>query len=133
MLQSSSLTLGLGRRSSKLPRVILSDVSVAPDVEMVLLGVAHRLLVTLDQLLQFATSLPLDEEQAVLNEVLAHVLLLNVDGDEAVGADLVLHVQLHLLVQDVLAQNLHSLGCKLFILSRDGRFRELVNHILDFT
>merc|ERR1719234_311354 len=116
LLQGCSLTLWLGRRSSKLSRVILSDVSVAPDVEMVLLGVAHRLLVTLDQLLQLATSLPLDEEQAVLNEVLAHVLLLNVDGDEAVRADLVLHVQLHLLVQDVLAQNLHSLGGKLFIL-----------------
>merc|ERR1712181_200112 len=112
----SSLTLGLWRRSSKLPGVILSDVSVAPDVEMVLLGVAHRLLVTLDQFLQLATSLPLDKEQAVLNEVLAHVLLLNVDGDEAVSADLVLHVQLHLLVQDILAENLHSLGGKLFIL-----------------
>merc|ERR1719234_267226 len=87
----SSLTLRLGRRSSKLPGVILSDVSVAPDVEMVLLGIAHRLLVTLDQLLQLATSLPLDKEQAVLNQVLAHVLLLNVDGDEAVRADLVLH------------------------------------------
>merc|ERR1712181_111903 len=116
LLQNSSLTLGLGCRSSKLPRVILSDVSVAPDVEMVLLGVAHRLLVTLDQFLQLATSLPLDKEQAVLNEVLAHVLLLNVDGDEAVSADLVLHVQLHLLVQDILAENLHSLGGKLFIL-----------------
>merc|ERR1719234_525024 len=114
LLQSSSLTLGC--RSSKLPRVILSDVPVAPDVEMVLLGIAHCLLVTLDQLLQLATSLPLDKEQAVLNEVLAHVLLLNVDRDEAVGADLVFHVQLHLLVQDVLAQNLHSLRCKLFIL-----------------
>merc|ERR1712181_90270 len=75
LLQGCSLTLGLGCRSSKLPGVILSDVSVAPNVEMVLLGVAHRLLVTLDQLLQLATSLPLDKEQAVLNEVLAHVLL----------------------------------------------------------
>merc|ERR1719234_1002079 len=40
LLQGCSLTLGLGCRSSKLPGVILSDVSVAPDVEMVLLGVA---------------------------------------------------------------------------------------------
>merc|ERR1712192_101900 len=54
LLQGCSLTLGLGRRSSKLPGVILGDVSIAPDVEMVLLGVAHRLLVTLDQLLQLS-------------------------------------------------------------------------------
>ena len=55
----SSLTLGLGRRSTKLPGVILGDVSVAPDVEMVLLGVAHRLFVTFHQLLQLPTPLPL--------------------------------------------------------------------------
>merc|ERR1719370_1607092 len=116
LFQGCSLTLGLGCRSPKLPGVILSDVSVAPDVEMVLLGVAHRLLVTFDQLLQLAASLPLDKEQAVLDEVLAHVLLVNVDRDEGVGAGLVLHVQLDSLVQDIVAENLYSLGCKLFIL-----------------
>ena len=122
MLQGSSLTLGLRRRSTELPGIILGDVSISPDVEMVLLGVAHRLLVTLNQLLQLAASLPLNKEQAVLNEVLAHVLLVNVDRDEGVSADLVLHVQLDSLVQDVVAENLHSLGCKLFILRRVDRF-----------
>ena len=90
---------------------------------MVLLGVAHRLLVTLHKLLQLAAPLSLDKEQTVLDEVLAHILLVNVDGDEGVGADLVLHVQLDSLVQDVVAENLNSLGCKLFILRRDDRFR----------
>ena len=114
---SSSLTLGLGSWSTKLPGVILGDVSVAPDVEMVLLGVAHRLLVTFDQLLQLSTPLPLDQEQAVLNEVLADILLPDVDGDETVGAHLVLHVQLNSLVEDIIAENLHSLGCQFLILN----------------
>ena len=122
MLQGSSLTLGLRRRSTELPGIILGDVSISPDVEMVLLGVAHRLFVTFHKLLQLPTPLPLHKKQAILDEVLADILFPDVDGDEAVGAHLVLHVQLDSLVQDVVAENLHSLGCKLFILRRVDRF-----------
>ena len=116
MLQGSSLTLGLRRRSTELPGIILGDVSISPDVEMVLLGVAHRLFVTFHKLLQLPSPLSLHKEQAILDEVLADVLFPNVDGDEAVGAHLVLHVQLDSLVEDIIAENLHSLGCKFFIL-----------------
>ena len=117
MLHSSSLTLGLGRRSAKLPGVVLSDVSITPDVEMVLLGVAHRLFVTFHQLFQLSTPLPLHKEQTVLDEVLADILVPDVYGDEGVCADLVLNVQLDSLVEDILSENLHSLRRKLFILN----------------
>ena len=117
MLHSSSLTLGLGRRSTKLPGIILSDVSIAPDVEMVLLRVAHRLFVTFHQLLQLSASLPLHKEQTILDEVLADILVPDVDGDEGVRADLIFDVQFDSLVENVLAENLHSLGSKFFILN----------------
>jgi len=61
LFQISSLSLGLGCGSSELPRVILSDVSIAPDVEVVFLSVAHRLLVTFHELLKLASSLALHQ------------------------------------------------------------------------
>ena len=117
MLQGSSLTLGLRRRSTELPGIILGDVSISPDVEMVLLGVAHRLFITFHELLQLPTPLSLYKEQAILDKVLANILLPDVNGDKAVSAHLVLHIQLNSLVEDILTENLHSLGCKFFILN----------------
>ena len=95
----------------------MSDVSIAPDVEMVLLRIGHRLLVTFNQLLQLSTPLPLHQKQAVLNKVLTDILVPDVDGDEGVRADLIFDVQLDSLVENVLAENLHSLGSKFFILN----------------
>ena len=118
MLQGSSLTLGLRRRSTELPGIILGDVSISPDVEMVLLGVAHRLFVTFHKLLQLPTPLPLHKKQAILDEVLADILFPDVDGDEAVGAHLVLHVQLDSLVEDVLLEHLHALRRQLLVLQQ---------------
>merc|ERR1719150_627446 len=61
LFQISSLSLGLGCGSSELPGVILSDVSIAPDIEVVFLSVAHRLLVTFHELLKLASSLALHQ------------------------------------------------------------------------
>ena len=116
---SSFLSLGLGSGSSKLPGIILGDVSVAPDVEVVLLGVAHCLLIDLHQLFKLSTPLAFHKEESVFYKVLANVLFIDVDGHEGVVAHLVLDVQLDSLVQYVFPQNLHALGCKLFVLGND--------------
>ena len=59
---------------SKFPGVILGDISVLPDVEVILLCQVHSLLVTGDQLGKSSAPLLLDHEKSVSDQALANVI-----------------------------------------------------------
>merc|ERR1719407_80731 len=69
------LTLSFGSSHAELPGVILCDVAVPPDVEMLLLGEVHGVLVLLLELGELPASLPVHHEQTVLHEPHTDVVL----------------------------------------------------------
>ena len=63
---SYDLSLRLGSRCAELPGVILSDISVLPNVQMILLGPKHSVFVRFGDGFQLTASLLVHKKQSIL-------------------------------------------------------------------
>ena len=76
------LALRFGGANSELLGIIIGDVSVPPDVEMMLLGTLHGIIVFLHHLSKLPASLPVNQEETILNKSLSNIFITNMNGDK---------------------------------------------------
>ena len=76
------LALRFGGANSELLGIIIGDVSVPPDVEMMLLGTLHGIIVFLHHLGKLPASLPVNQEETILNKSLSNIFITNMNGDK---------------------------------------------------
>ena len=85
MVQKSSSSCGLNSYSELLC-IVLRDVAITPDVEMMLLGLLHRIIVFFHHLGELSSSLLVHQEETVLDESFADVLISNVHGNKYINS-----------------------------------------------
>ena len=60
---------------SELFGVIVSDITITPNVEMLLLGFLHSVIILLDHFSEFPSSFLVNKEQAVFDQSFANVIV----------------------------------------------------------
>lgn len=96
--------------NSELASIVSSDVTILPDVQVILLGRVLGLDVAVDDLGQPPASFAVDHHQAVSHEVLADVLVVGGVKKRHVGeaANAVLHVDLDFAAEHVLFESIEA-------------------------
>ena len=103
--------------NAKFASIVGCDVSVFPDVQVVLLGRVLGLDVAIDHLGQPPASLAVNHHQAVGHEVLANVFVVGRVEKRHMGqaANTVLHVDLDFPAEDILFESVET-GCGIVLL-----------------